>query len=135
MARSMAAIALLLFASAGVAATNGNGNASLPAAGRLAATVRAGHPNYVSGGWVCPPGFAWRNGGRQDWLCVDPAEARRIARENQDAAARAVRGPDGTYTCPSGLVRRAASSDDDVCVDPARGAMVREMNLALFDVH
>jgi len=40
----MAAIALLLFASAGAAATNGNGNASLPAAGRLAATVRAGHP-------------------------------------------------------------------------------------------
>lgn len=134
MARSMAAIALLLFGSAAAAATNGNGNAPLPTAGGLAAAVRAGHPNYVAGGWVCPPGFSWRNAGRQDWLCVDPAEARRIASENRDFAARAVRESDGTYACPSGLVRRDASHDDDVCVAPARQAAVHQMNLALFDV-
>jgi hypothetical protein len=134
-ARSTAAIALVLFASAAAAATNGNGNASLPAVGGLAASVRAGRPSFVGGGWVCPPGFAWRNAGRQDWLCVDPNEARRIAWENETGAAKAVRGTDGTYGCPSGLVRRDASSDDSVCVNPARRAMVHQMNLALFDVH
>ena len=135
MARWTAAIALALFGSAAVAATNGNGNASLPPAGTLLATLRAGRPTYVAGGWVCPPGFAWRNAGKQDWLCVDPAEARRIALENQQAAAKAVRGPDGSYTCPDGLVRREASGDDRVCVAPARRAIVHQMNLALFDVH
>lgn len=135
MARWTAAIALALFGSAAVAATNGNGNASLPAVTGLLVTLRAGHPSYVGGGWVCPPGFTWRNGGKQDWLCVDPAEARRIALENRNAATKAVRGADGTYVCPQGLVRRDASSDDDVCVDPARRTIVHQMNLALFDVH
>ena len=135
MARStLAASALILIAGAGTAATNGNGNASLPAT-RLASVVRAGHPNYVIGGWVCPPGSAWRNAGRQDWLCVEPDEARRIAWENGNGAAKAVRGADGSYACPEGLVTRGAFNGDDVCVDPQRQALVHHMNLALFDSH
>jgi hypothetical protein len=133
MARStLAASALILIAGAGTAATNGNGNASLPAT-RLASVVRAGHPNYVIGGWVCPPGFAWRNAGRQDWLCVEPAEARRVAWENQSAAENWVRVPDGSYGCRPGMVMRDAFKDDRVCVDPARRELVEKMNLALFD--
>jgi hypothetical protein len=134
MARSTtAAIALALLGSAAAAATNGNGNATLPAAGRLAPIGRAGHPSYVSDGWVCPPGLAWRNAGRQDWLCVEPAEARRVAWENRNGAAKAARGPDGSYHCPAGLVRRGASKDDDICVEPERQVIVHQMNLALFD--
>jgi hypothetical protein len=109
--------------------------ATLPNAAKLAAIARAGPPSYVSGGWVCPPGYAWRNAGRQDWLCVDPIEARRIAWENRNAAAKAAREPDGTYRCPPGLVARGASKGDDVCVEPARQEMVHQMNLALFDAH
>lgn len=137
MARSTpaAALVLALLGSAATAATNGNGNATLPAAAGLTPMMRAGHPNYVTGGWVCPPGFAWRNAGRQDWLCVDPSEARRIAWENQNATAKAVRVADGSYQCPEGLVTRGAFRDDDVCVEPARQAMVHQMNLALFDAH
>jgi hypothetical protein len=137
MARSrlVAAIAMVLLASSAAAATDGNGNASLPAGAKLTGTGRAGPPSYVTGGWVCPPGFAWRNAGRQDWLCVDPLEAKRIAWENRNAAAKAVRGPDGTYRCPPGLVARGAFKDDDVCVESARREMVHRMNLALFDVH
>jgi hypothetical protein len=137
MSRSMpvAAIAMVLLASSAAAATDGNGNATLPNAAKLAAIARAGPPSYVSGGWVCPPGYAWRNAGRQDWLCVDPIEARRIAWENRNAAAKAAREPDGTYRCPPGLVARGASKGDDVCVEPARQEMVHQMNLALFDAH
>jgi hypothetical protein len=137
MSRSMpvAAIAMVLLASSAAAATDGNGNATLPNAAKLAAIARAGPPSYVSGGWVCAPGYAWRNAGRQDWLCVDPIEARRIAWENRNAAAKAAREPDGTYRCPPGLVARGASKGDDVCVEPARQEMVHQMNLALFDAH
>lgn len=137
MARSTLAAtsALLLLGTPAVGATDGNGSASLPAASRLAPMLRAGHPTYVTGGWVCPPGYAWRNAGRQDWLCVDPVEARRVASENQNPPAKAARGPDGAYTCPAGLVARGAFNGDDVCVDPGRRAMVRQMNLALFDAH
>lgn len=137
MARSTfaAALALLLSGTPAAAATDGSGAASLPAESRLAPMLRAGHPSYVTGGWVCPPGFAWRNAGKQDWLCVDPAEARRVAWENQNPAAKAVRGPDGAYACPAGLVARGAFNGDRVCVDPARRAIVRQMNLALFDAH
>jgi hypothetical protein len=131
----VAAIAMVLLASSAAAATDGNGNATLPNAATLAVIVRAGPPSYVSGGWVCPPGYAWRNAGRQDWLCVDPGEAKRIAWENANAAAKAVRERDGTYRCPPGLVARGASKDDDTCVGPARHEMVHSMNLALFDAH
>ena len=133
--RLSAAIVAVLLGSAAAAATNGNGNASLPAAARLPQVMWAGHPNYVTGGWVCPPGSAWRNAGRQDWLCVDPDEARRVAWENRNGAAKAVRGADGSYACPAGLVTRGAFKDDDVCVDPRRQALVHQMNLALFDSH
>jgi hypothetical protein len=133
MARStkVAAIATVLLAGAASAATNGNGNVSIPAVARLLS--RADRPNYVSGGWVCPPGFAWRNAGKQDWLCVDPTEARRIAWENDHAAQSWVRAADGGYACRPGLVPRDAFKDDHVCVDPARHELVHEMNLALFD--
>jgi hypothetical protein len=135
MARStkVAAIATVLLAGAASAATNGNGNVSIPAVARLLSPSRADRPNYVSGGWVCPPGFAWRNAGKQDWLCVDPTEARRIAWENDHAAQSWVRAADGGYACRPGLVPRDAFKDDHVCVDPARHELVHEMNLALFD--
>ena len=135
MARStpVAALAAMLLASSAAAAINGNGSASLPAVGNLLAASRADRPNYVTGGWVCPPGFAWRNAGKQDWLCVDPAEARRIAWENYHAAQNWVRGADGRYACRSGLVPRDAFKDDHVCVDSARHELIHKMNLALFD--
>jgi hypothetical protein len=136
MARSTkaAAVAAMLLASpAAAAATNGN-SASLPAVASLLTTGRAGRPSYVTGGWVCPRGFAWRNAGKQDWLCVDPAEARRIAWENQHAPQNWVRSPDGSYGCRPGFVPRDAFKNDHVCVDPARHQLVQEMNLALFDV-
>lgn len=135
MARTMpfAAIAMGLLATSAAAATDGN--ATLPNGVRAAAIARAGPPSYVAGGWVCPPGFAWRNAGRQDWLCVDPFEARRIASENRNPPAKAVRQADRSYRCPPGLVARGASNDDDVCVEPARHEMVHRMTLALFDAH
>jgi hypothetical protein len=135
MARSawIAAIAMALLEGSAAAATNGNGNAALPALGNLLLPVRADRPRYVSGGWVCPPGFAWRNAGRQDWLCVDPREARRVAWENQTAAANRMQATDGSVACRPGLVRRDAFKNDDVCVDPARRQLVHQMNLALFD--
>ena len=131
----VAAIAMVLLASSAAAATDGNGNATLPNAAKLAGIARAGPPSYVGGGWVCPPGYAWRNAGRQDWLCVDPLEARRIAWENRNAAAKAVREADGTYRCPPGLVTRGVWKGDDVCVEPARQELIHRMNLALFDSH
>ena len=131
----IAAIAMGLIATSAAGATDGNGNATLPNAAKAAAIARAGPPSYVTGGWVCPPGFAWRNAGRQDWLCVDPGEARRIAWENRNPPAKAVRQTDGSYRCPPALVARGASNDDDVCVEPARREIVHRMNLALFDAH
>lgn len=98
------------------------------------ASRRAAKPQYVRGGWQCPPGFVWRNAGRTDWLCVDPQEALRIDRENQEAAANWVDGPDGAPVCRSGLVKREAFKSDIVCVDPLRRDATRQMNLALFSV-
>lgn len=127
-----AAIALALLGSQALAATNGGGNANLGSAGVSRATIRADRPSYIGGGWVCPPGFVWRNAGKQDWLCVDFIEARRIAHENQDATANWLPGR-GEPACRPGLVRRDAFKNDPVCVDPARRALVHEMNLALYD--
>jgi hypothetical protein len=117
-----AAIALILAGSAATAATNGG----------MAGANRAWRPSYVEGGWQCPPGFVWRNAGRTDWLCVDAAEARRIAEENGQAAQNWVEGPDGNRSCRSGLVRRGAFKSDFVCVDPLRRERVQTMNLALY---
>lgn len=94
----------------------------------------AERPRFVTGGWQCPTGLVWRNAGSRDWLCVEPAEARRIDEENAEAANNWVDGPDGPYTCRPGLVRREAFTRDVVCVDPARQATVRQMNLVLFSV-
>ena len=129
----VAAVATILLASAAAGATNGSGNINIPAVGRLLSPNRADRPAYVSGGWVCPPGFAWRNAGKQDWLCVDPAEARRIAWENDHAAQSWVRASDGGYACRAGMVARDAFNGDHVCVDPARHQLVHQMNLALFN--
>lgn len=118
----VAATAPILVGSAAAAATNGG----------VAGFNRAGRPSYVEGGWQCPPGFVWRNAGRTDWLCVDPAEARRIAEENGRAAQNWIDGPDGNRSCRSGLVRRGAFKSDFVCVDPLRRERVRTMNLALY---
>lgn len=119
---AVAAVALILIESAASAATTGG----------VATANRAGRPSYVEGGWQCPPGFVWRNAGRTDWLCVEPAEARRIAEENDLAAKDWVDGPDGSRSCRSGLVRREAFRSDFVCVDPTRRERVRTMNLALY---
>lgn len=129
-----AAVLLALTGSGAVAATDGGGTASLPARPGQALAARAGRPTYVQGGWVCPPGFVWRNAGKTDWLCVDPVEARRIEQENRYAPASWAAEPDGTYTCRPGLVPRDAFKGDSVCVDPSRQAVVRRMNLALFDI-
>jgi hypothetical protein len=118
----VAATAPILIGGAAVSATNGG----------VFGANRAGRPNYVEGGWECPPGFVWRNAGRTDWLCVDPAEARRIAEENRRAAKDWVEGPDGIPSCRSGLVRRGAFKSDFVCVDPLRRERVQTMNLALY---
>ena len=129
---TIAAVMVGLAAGAAGAATEGGGNASLGGDASRPLTSRAGRPSYVTGGWVCPPGFVWRNAGKQDWLCVDPGEARRIALENRYAAANWVQGSDGAELCRSGLVRRGAFKDDSVCVEPARRERIHEMNLALF---
>ena len=128
-----AAVAAMLLASSAAAVTNGNGKASVPAVGTLLTQSRANRPNYVTGGWICPPGFAWRNAGKQDWLCVDPVEARRIAWENQHAPQNWIRAADGSYGCRAGMVPRDAFKGDHVCVAPPRHELVHEMNLALFD--
>ena len=130
---TVAAAALALIAGSAGAATNGGGNATLGGGASWPLTSRAGRPSYVTGGWVCPPGFVWRNAGKQDWLCVDPGEARRVALENRYAAASWVQGS-GADACRTGLVRRDAFKDDPVCVEPGRRDRVREMNLALFDL-
>lgn len=124
----IAAIALQL------AATPAFGAAGADAIPAPAAGEHAGRPAYRNGGWYCPPGFVWRNAGPQDWLCVDPFEAQKIARENQQAPKNWIDTPDGARECRSGLVRREAFNSDPVCVDPIRRAMVHEMNLALFDI-
>lgn len=129
-----AAMLAALIGSAATAATNGGGSASLAGRGAQALAGRAGRPTYVEGGWVCPPGFVWRNAGKTDWLCVDPGEARRIEQENRYAPATWAAEPDGTYACRTGLVPRGAFKGDRVCVDPSRQALVRQMNLALFDI-
>jgi hypothetical protein len=126
---ALAAVALQLAASSPAAAAAANTPAG-PTPGQ-----RAGRPAYGDGGWRCPPGFVWRNAGRQDWLCVDPFEAERIARENQQAPNNWIDTPDGSRSCRSGLVPRGAFHNDPVCVDPVRRALVREMNLALYNVH
>ena len=95
---------------------------------------RARPPIYTDG-WRCPPGFVWRNAGRQDWLCVEAFEAEKIARENRQAPSNWLDSADGSHSCRSGLVRRDAVSSDPVCVDPIRRAMVREMNLGLYNIH
>ena len=95
---------------------------------------RAHSPIYTDG-WRCPPGFVWRNAGRQDWLCVEAFEAEKIARENRQAPNNWLDTPDGSHSCRSGLVRRGAFNNDPVCVDPIRRALVREMNLALYNIH
>jgi hypothetical protein len=95
---------------------------------------RAHKPNYVTGGWQCPPGYAWRNAGTTDWLCVDPQEARRIAYENQTAATSWGEAGDGTPACRPGLVRRNAFKKDIVCVAPDRREAVQQMNYALFSI-
>ena len=136
MARSTAvaalALALTVIGNAGAAVMNGGGSAALPGAGALQRSGRAGAPRYVTGGWQCPPGFVWRNAGRTDWLCVEGAEARRVAQENLFAAANWADGRGDS--CRPGLVRRDAFKGDPVCVDPSRRERVREMNLALYDV-
>ena len=95
---------------------------------------RARPPVYTDA-WRCPPGFVWRNAGRQDWLCVEAFEADRIARENQQAPKNWIDAPDGSHECRPGLVAREAVHQDKVCVDPVRRALVHEMSLALYDVH
>lgn len=93
---------------------------------------RAERPTYGPGGWRCPVGFVWRNGGKKDWLCVDAMEAQRVARENLKAAETWSELPDGTRSCRSGLVPREAFQGDPVCVDPLRRESVRTMNVALY---
>lgn len=131
---TIAAVMVGLIAGTAGAATDGGGSATLGGDASRPLTSRAGRPSYVTGGWVCPPGFVWRNAGKQDWLCVDAGEARRIALENRYAAANWVDGNDGAGTCRPGLVRRDAFKEDPVCVEPARRERVHEMNLALFDL-
>lgn len=135
MAKSIkiAALSMALAGSAASAATAADGNTSLSAVATLASGIHADRPRYVTGGWVCPAGFAWRNAGKKDWLCVDPREASRIAWENRTASANRVTAPDGRDACRPGLVAREAFKGDDVCVDPVRQKLVHQMNLALFD--
>jgi len=100
----------------------------------LSPGFRAHKPSYGTGGWRCPPGLFWRKAGKQDWLCVDSAEAQRIAHENEQAALSRTERPDGTATCHAGLVRREAFRGDLVCVKPLRQHEVRVMNAVLYTV-
>jgi hypothetical protein len=125
----LAAIALALLESTLLETTGANAAA---AEGSLGITARAERPSYGAGGWRCPPGFVWRNAGRQDWLCVEAFEAERIARENEHASDTWIEGPRGRRNCRSGLVPRAAFNGDPVCVDPLRRESIRMMNLALY---
>jgi hypothetical protein len=131
MAKSMmlAAVALQLAAPSAAWAAAAAANIS---ADSLESRAR---PPIYADGWRCPEGFVWRNAGRQDWLCVEAFEADRIARENQQAPKDWLDAPDGSRECRSGLVRRDAFNNDPVCVDPVRRALVKEMNLALYNLH
>ena len=139
--RMFAALAALLFQSsignaAGADQSNlSAGSSALAAPSKsLSPGYRAGRPSYGTGGWRCPGGLLWRNAGKQDWLCVDFAEAQRIAHENEQAAQSLADAPEGTDTCHEGLVRREAFRGDLVCVEPLRQHEVRAMNGALYTV-
>jgi hypothetical protein len=132
------AVALLGSTAASAADGNRAGGAALSASAATAeATVQpsahAERPRFMYGGWMCPPRFVWRNAGNQDWLCVSPAEAQRIALENRQAPETWVEAADGTHNCRAGLVPRQAFKGDPVCVDPRRREAVRAMNLALLN--
>jgi hypothetical protein len=140
-----AAIALLLIGSAAQAMAEDAAGAALSgtaaAAGAspaLDAKPRpwgiAERPRYIPRGWQCSPGLVWRNAGKTDWLCVDPAEADRVEQENEAAGDILASGSNEPDDCPPGLVRREAFRRDYVCVDPDRRDAVRQMNAALYTV-
>lgn len=136
-----AAVALLLLGSSMASAAEDNrrdkvGGSDTVAMANISSSLhareRAVRPAYGPGGWRCPPGFVWRNGGRKDWLCVDAIEAQRIARENLRASETWATRSDGAHACRSGLVPRDAFQGDIVCVDPLRRESIRTMNFALY---
>ena len=130
MGRSTIFSAMVLALSASSAAAAADGAASAGLSARPSPDSNwAGRPSFVDDGWACPPGSVWRNAGRTDWLCVDPAEARRVAEENRSTSRV------GGSNCPLPLVSRDAFKNDPVCVEPARHDAVHRMNLALYNVH
>lgn len=123
---SAAVAALLIGLTAETMASGAPADQSVGASSSTPPWNIAQKPRYERGFWQCAPGLVWRNAGSTDWLCVDPAEAQRVEKENADAASDA--------DCPPGMVRREAFRKDAVCVDPARRDAVRQMNMALYVV-
>ena len=78
---------------------------------------------------ACASGYVWRVARPEDLVCVTPAARRRVARENQAAAALVDRKGDyGKNSCIIGYVWRNAFEGDGVCVTPEARDMAAQEN-------
>lgn len=98
--------------------------------GSLAAPTAADASTGPYGPDTCQNGFAWRDAGTGDHVCVTPTSRGQAAYENGQANYR--RNPSGgdygAATCRDGYVWREAYSGDTVCVTHDRRAQVADEN-------